>query len=296
MKKVLLVSFVAILMVLSGAAGWFLRGGNVADDAKANELMFATAKNTISTIVQCAQWGGGAQPTSSSRSQIQRDACAVQYEDYASNDVSYNGKEDFVKAFIKIANFACEGGARANTYYYSTAKYRVGANEVTGTMLLYIKLSKTSANFYLYDVQNKINCALVISSEQNTIESCQINGYLKSTFGAQPGITYFEIKSSNSKIVDFAYCEVSFVEEKVDLRDISVEDVSSINIFDCDVQNGRHLNVSKANMTDAEVLGYANKNIEKIYSARFEDLTQRNYVDSNIMARLYESLGYDVID
>lgn len=290
MKKFLLFALVVALMFGSGVCGYFIRGASREDKT----MSIATAQNVVKKIAKAGNF------VEEDNSVIKTSVKTMSnYTDYEESTVNYNGKEDFVKAFIAMLYFATDGNVRANTYYTSTATYKIGNTDVIGEMNFYIKLTETSATFYLKDVKNNINMVMVVSSSDNTINHYQINGYMASTFMATDGLTYFEICSNNEKITQFAYSEIEWNGAINNLADAKASDVKKLTVYDCNITTGRVMNKSTANgngLTDAEKLDLISRTVNEFNSIEFADVICKKFTKSDFLKRAYENLGYNVVE
>lgn len=284
-NKFLLTILVLVLMVGCGFCGYFLR-----DVIPANEYSVASAKEVINKV---ANAGGFINNDELTTNEI---VYAGNYNDYSGTAVDYNGKEAFIKTFVSLFYYAVDGELNAGTSYISSAKYRMGAVEVEGEMTLYIDLTKTQAFFYITDVKSNAQMVMVVSSENNTIDSYQIEGYMSSTFSAKDGLVYFLLGSDNEKITRFAYGEVEWTNKKISDKGIVADDIRSCAVFDCDLSTNRIMNKNQSDMTDTEKVDLATNAIKELNKVRFLNLIYQDFKEVDFLSKAYRNLGYDVVE
>ena len=291
MKKIITYILIVLLMFGCGVGGYFLR-----DSIENKKFEIAVAQNTIRKIAHNANFVENEAPAANLNSlALNSNESTQNYTNYEGTQIDYNGKEQFIKIFVSLLYYAIDGEVNASTYYISSAKYMVGATEVEGIMTFNIKLTDKQAYFYIADIKNNMSMVMVVSSENNTRDHYQIDGYMTGTFSAQPGLVYFKICSDNEKITQFAYSEVQWFGDVNTVNDITADSVYRITVFDCNLSTGRIMNKNQENITDEEKVDFATRTMKEFYCIEIADVIYKNFVESDFLWKAYKSLGYNVI-
>ena len=264
------------VILLGGIAGYFIGVNNQPT------LTNAYVKTKMDIICEGAGW----------LSNNGQKSMSVEYEDYNSKEVDYNGREDFVKAFVLMAKFAFEeDGMKPNTYIVSEAGYTLGGYTYEGEMGIYYTLERNVAKISIHDFGLGKNVVLVLDNNEMKDKNTAVLGiYGFTTLSGQDGIFFGEIEASAKEVVRFSYSEIK-TDEK-DLSKLTKDNVDSFNVYDCNVLTGKTLNVGLSDMTNDEfsqMLAVTVGVFDGIYSI---DFSYAKYQQSDALNKLYKALGY----
>ena len=276
MKKILMTLGLIFVILLGGIAGYFIGVNNQPT------LTNAYVKTKMDIICEGAGW----------LSNNGQKSMSVEYEDYNSKEVDYNGREDFVKAFVLMAKFAFEeDGMKPNTYIVSEAGYTLGGYTYEGEMGIYYTLERNVAKISIHDFGLGKNVVLVLDNNEMKDKNTAVLGiYGFTTLSGQDGIFFGEIEASAKEVVRFSYSEIK-TDEK-DLSKLTKDNVDSFNVYDCNVLTGKTLNVGLSDMTNDEfsqMLAVTVGVFDGIYSI---DFSYAKYQQSDALNKLYKALGY----
>ena len=289
MKKVVSILIIVLLMFGSGVCGFFINNAIPARVYSIDE-----AKEIIGKVAHTANF-----VKDDSTSSTMQVASASDYESYSGTTIDYDGKEAIVKTFVSMLYYAVDGDVSPNTYYISTAKHGTGSDITEGEMTFYFELTETEAHFYITDTKNDITMVMVVSAEDNTEGSYQIEGYVTSLFDTYEGLVYFVICTDNEKVTRFACNEIAWTigSNRVHDKNIDVnKDIRGINIFDCNLLTNTRLKISEDDISNEEVMEYVSETVKKFYEIDFDDVVYKDFKEVGFLANAYKNLGYNVIE
>lgn len=276
MKKILMTLGMIFVILLGGVAGYFI-GVN-------NQPMMTNAyvKTKIDMICEGAGW----------LSNSGTKTMSVEYEDYNSKEVDYNGYEDFAKTFVLMAKFAFEEeGMKPNTFIVSEANYTIGNYTYEGKMGLYYTLERNVAKISIHDFSLGKNVVLVLDNNEMKGKNTAVLGiYGFTTLSGQDGIFFGEIEASTKEVVRFSYSEIKANEK--DLSKLTKGNVGSFNVYDCNISTGKTLNVNLSDMNDAEFAQLLKSTIDAFDGICVIDFSYGEYQKSDALNKLYKALGY----
>lgn len=290
MKKIIVSVLMTILVVVAGVGGYFTYKYFDLKKDQSSESSVMTIAEAKQLINKVSSDMGFLKVSTASKT------LSVSYGDYSGEEVDFNGKKDFIKAFVLAAKFAFEGDIQEKTYYSSEASYSMFGTTYNGSMKLYFTLAKNVLELHLYDSNAKGEVIIKLDNSQNDENEWTMYMYANLTFAAGEGALNAKISADTNKINDFAYSELTFTSIPATMEEFTAANVNTFKIYDCDKRVNKLLNVSESDMTQNEIRDYAKTTVEEVnkqVSANFSEL--RSYTNINFLKSMYEYLGYNVI-
>ena len=291
MKKIILSIFMTLVVVVACVGGVFTYKYFDLKKDQTTESSVMTISEAKSLINKVSRDMGFLKTSSASKT------LSVSYKDYNSEEVDYHGYEDFIKGFVLAAKFAFDGEVQEETFYISKASYSMNGITYNGVMKMYFTLSRNVLELHLFD-QN-LNSEIIIKIDNNANNEHEWIMYVYGNCtlrGEDNAALYMEVLADKNKINGFSYSELTFSTKPTKIEELTVENINSLELYDCNVKSGKYLYAEKSGMTSEEILKYSKmtiQNVNKQVSVNFTDLN--TYTNMNFLKSMYEYLGYNVI-
>lgn len=280
MKKFL--AFLGIIfLIAAGGVGGFFIGSNYEDTST---ITTNYVKSKIDLICESAGWTSSAQSFSIS-------PMSAEYGNYTSDEVDYNGYEDFAQAFILFAKYAFDqNGVKPNTFILSESSYTRGTFTYDGKMGMYYTLENNVANIWLYDFNSDATVIIKLDNNVQYKNEGMIEIYSFSTWRLQDGISYAEIHANIEKVTRFCYSEI--VSDETNLSKFNALNITELNLYDCDTRIGKKLSANIEDFSNQEIESCVD-NIVKSFDGVFRvSFDSANFTSSNALEDMYKALGY----
>jgi hypothetical protein len=291
MKKIILSIFMTLIVVVACVGGVFTYKYFDLKKEQATESSVMTISEAKSLINKVSRDMGFLKTSSASKT------LSVSYKDYNGEKVDYNGYEDFIKSFVLAAKFAFDGEVQKETFYISKASYSMNGITYNGVMKMYFTLSRNVLELHLFDQNSNAEIIIKIDNNANNEHEWIMYMYGNCTLrGENNAALYMEVLAGTNKIDGFSYSELTFSTKPTNIEELTVGNINSLELYDCNVKSGKYLFAEKSGMTSDEILTYSKmtiENVNKQASVNFTDLN--TYKNLDFLKSMYEYLGYNVI-
>ncbi len=213
-----------------------------------------------------------------------------EFKDSNSNTTDfYNNSEHQIKAILFWSKFCIENG-QENTYYSSSATYKIDETNITGTGYLFYEVNEDSLIINLFDANNNINIVMIIKT--NTNDKWLLQAYMpEKTFALKNGYQYFEIKAANDGVYSFHEEEVVLTNK----NNITADKINEIYVFESNKKTNTTVKKSNSDFTNQEKVETTKALTEKFKNVKLINFNTPKFTESNFLKETYKLLGYNVL-
>lgn len=292
MKKVLISIFILVLIVGAGVGGFFI-GKNVKGDGSTSAVTKEAVVEVLDNFSYGAGWIEKENSTAKATSNVQP---------YEEDVINYDGYEDLIKTYVFFTKYALlNTDVQEKEFYYSTATYTMFDTQYTGNMGLYYEFGENCAFITICDFNSDITITLIVD-----IQPVQDNTYVMNILtdtsmvnkNYQEGFTIQQLYMDQYANEIYSYSLLTVNTSKTNLTDITIDDVSDMQLFGCDIKTNQLINIYKDEIATEETYNFdALMNVYKEQVSRYSGVLfgNRDYGEIDALAKAYTDLGYQVI-
>lgn len=307
MKKILLTLLVLVLIVGAGIGGYFIcDSGIISSEKKVTEEQVA---DKIDQFCKSAGWlgiEGQAVDIEKQSNQIvieQKPVSSKNAESYLEDEVDYQGGADAVKSMLFIAKYTLlSDNVKEDTFYISTATYTMYQSSYTGTMGLYYHLGQEDAVIYLYDFENEVTISIIVGMQPQRNDDYVLTVLIDGVFGVgglSRGIELMQLVMDQKAETIYQFSRLWMKTEVEEFSKLELEDVSSLYLWGCDIQNKTSISLNETNIASEDVYTFeALKNVLSTEKSKTTGVIfgMRDYIEIDALKEAYKALGYSVVD
>ena len=292
MKKVLISILILVLIVGAGVGGFFI-GKNVKGDGSTSAVTKEAVVEVLDNFSYSAGW-------------IKKDDTATRAtsntQAYEEDVINYDGYEDLIKTYVFFTKYALlNTDVQEKEFYYSTATYTMFDTQYTGNMGLYYEFGENCAFITICDFNSDITITLIVD-----IQPVQDNTYVMNILtdtsmvnkNYQEGFTIQQLYMDQYANEIYSYSLLTVNTSKTNLTDITIDDISDMQLFGCDIKTNQLINIYKDEIATEETYNFdALMNVYKEQVSRFSSVTfgNRDYKEIDALEKAYLNIGYQVI-
>ncbi len=303
MKKILTVLFVFMLMVGSAIGGYFISENGLIS-TKNKSVTENQVVQKIDKFCNSAGWGEATTLHEKSKDKLSSISLldSQNVTDYDKEQVDFEGRENMIKSFLYIAKYTLlTEGIKDGEFYISSSSYKNSVGEESvNTMGMYYKLNDKGAYIYLYDFNLEVLVTVIVNIQpvynDTYVLSILMDKGNDKTF--EKGITLFQLYLDQYAETIFQFSMIQLATDSNDFNGLTLDKINNLYFYGCDINLNKKISHDKTSIESETTYTF-----DKLKSVIIEEKNKtegvsfglREYIEVDVLEKVYENLGYEVI-